>query len=124
MSQGRLLDLLTTSLIRRTWLTIAPDSKSSSLRARLPLRLFKSSPDSSQHNRGTHAQEDAQEEKPPMSSTREPKPVGGQMSEGVGVSRKKSQPSRLVRVREYVLADAKKAADGDIWGGRGARGYG
>lgn len=60
-----------------------------------------------------------------MSSTREPKPVGGQMTEGVGVSRKKPKESKMEKFRRYVREDAAKQAQGDIWGGtRGMGGHG
>jgi len=60
-----------------------------------------------------------------MSSTREPKAVGGQMTEGVGVSRIKPKESKLEKFRRYVREDAAKQAQGDIWGGvKGMRGYG
>ena len=59
---------------------------------------------------------------PPMSSTREPKAVGGQMTEGVGVSRKKPKPSLRQKIGDYIRADAEKQRNGDIWGG--TRAYG
>lgn len=64
---------------------------------------------------------------PPMSSTHEPKAVGGQMSEGVGVSRIKPKPkeSKLAKLKKYVQEDAAKQAQGDIWGGvKGMGGHG
>ena len=60
-----------------------------------------------------------------MSSTRQPKAVGGQMTEGVGVSRVKPKESRMDKFKRYVAADAEKQARGDIWGGkRGMGGHG
>lgn len=60
-----------------------------------------------------------------MSSTREPKAVGGQMTEGVGVSRIKPKESKLEKFRRYVREDAQKQAQGDIWGGvKGMNGHG
>lgn len=63
-----------------------------------------------------------------MSSTRTPKPVGGQMSEGVGVSRvkpPKPKESKMEKFKRYVSEDAEKQARGDIWGGRrGMGGHG
>ena len=62
---------------------------------------------------------------PPMSSTREPKAVGGQMTEGVGVSRIKPKEGKLEKLRRYVREDAAKQAQGDIWGGvKGMNGHG
>ncbi|KAM0702873.1 hypothetical protein Q7P35_010305 [Cladosporium inversicolor] len=62
---------------------------------------------------------------PPMSSTREPKAVGGQMTEGVGVSRIKPKESKMEKLRRYVREDAAKQARGDIWGGvKGMNGHG
>jgi hypothetical protein len=60
-----------------------------------------------------------------MSSTSEPKAVGGQMSEGVGVSRIKPKESKLERFRRYVREDAAKQAEDNIWGGvKGMNGHG
>jgi hypothetical protein len=62
-----------------------------------------------------------------MSSTHTPKDVGGQMSEGVGVSRikPKAKESKLEKIRRYVREDAAKQAQDDIWGGvKGVGGHG
>jgi len=52
-----------------------------------------------------------------MSSTREPREVGGQMTEGVGVSRKKPKVTLRKKIADYIRADAEKQRNGDIWGG-------
>lgn len=84
--------------------------------------LLSSTSSTAKSNRGPPPPYDSH---PPMSSTREPKAVGGQMTEGVGVSRIKPKESKLEKFRRYVREDAQKQAQGDIWGGvKGMNGHG
>lgn len=59
----------------------------------------------------------SEEPLPPMSLTREPKLVAGQMTEGAG---KKPKRSIAQKVGDYLREDAERQRNNGIWGGANA----